>query len=434
MPKPIIEIKNLAKLYKLGQTHGGGPGHFKYKAFRDILADKLKHSFKGASRKTARPSLGASESIWALKDISFDIMPQETIGIVGKNGAGKTTLLKILSQITDPTQGCVTMRGRVASLLEVGTGFHPELTGRENIYLNGSILGMKRREIKKKFDQIVAFAGVDKFMDTPVKRYSTGMYVRLAFSVAAHLDVEILLVDEVLAVGDFEFQKKCLEKMEGVAKEGRTVLFVSHNLSAVQRFCKRAILLESGRLLSDGPTTEVVNQYLFSGIEKHGEIVWNDMRLAPGNEVVRIKAVRVKDQQGQVRYDFDIQEPVHLELEFQVLEEDYVLQDTFYLHNEAGQLILVSMNNHDSSWREKKRPKGIYRSVCSLPGNFLNEGVMVITGAVATNPSICHALASNIISFRINDPGHGGVRGNYVRPWPGGLVRPLLNWKTDYGL
>lgn len=433
MTKSIIEVKNIGKRYKLGQTHAGISGHtfYKYKTMRDLLAGFFRPSRPKAKKDKES---GSDSHIWALKDANFSVRPQEMVGIVGKNGAGKTTLLKILSQITEPTEGEVRLRGRVASLLEVGTGFHPELTGRENIYLNGSILGMRRREIKNKFDQIITFAGVEKFIDTPVKRFSTGMYVRLAFAVAAHLDVEILLVDEVLAVGDFEFQKKCLSKMESVAKEGKTILFVSHNMSAIKKFCRRTLLLEGGCIVADGLTNDVLNRYLSSGVDKHGEIAWKDLRQAPGNEVVRIKAVRIKDQRGAIRYDFDIQESVHLELEFQVLEDGYVLEDTFYLYNESGQLILVTMNNHDSAWKEKKRPKGVYRSTCFLPGNFLNEGVMVITGAVATNPSICHALARNILSFRINDSGHGGVRGNYVRPWPGGLVRPLFNWKTEHEL
>ena len=431
MSKPIIEVKNISKRYKLGQTHSGGtaPTFYKYKTMRDLLAGLMK-SILYKQRKAIKESIDSY--IWALKDINFSVVPQEMIGIVGKNGAGKTTLLKTLSQITDPTDGEIRLKGRVASLLEVGTGFHPELTGKENIFLNGSILGMRRKEIKKKFDEIVAFAGVEKFIDTPVKRYSTGMYVRLAFAVAAHLDVEILLVDEVLAVGDFEFRKKCLSKMESVAKEGKTILFVSHNMSAIKKFCKRTILLEGGRIIADGATSDVLNRYLSSGIEKHGEITWSGDKRSPGNDILRLQAVRVKNAQGQVCSDFNIQEPLFLEVEFRVLIQGHNLQESFFIYSEDGQLVFYTANNRDPDWNYSKRGIGLYTSTCKIPGDFLNEGVFIVTMGISTHPSICHALVRNIISFRIYDPGSGGVRGNYVREWPGGLIRPLLKWNTCY--
>ena len=236
-----------------------------------------------------------------MNDVSFSVQEGEVVGIIGRNGAGKSTLLKILSQITPPTKGQITMRGRVASLLEVGTGFHPELTGRENIFLNGAILGMRREEIRRKFDEIVAFAEVDKFLDTPVKRYSSGMYVRLAFAVAAHLEPEILVVDEVLAVGDAEFQKKCLGKMGEVAKEGRTVLFVSHNMQAVKLLCSRAILLDSGKCVCDSNTHDAINRYLdVGGPSENGERIWNDAETRPGDDHVRLHAARLRNEQGDV--------------------------------------------------------------------------------------------------------------------------------------
>jgi len=440
MNKYMIDVNNIGKRYRLGQTHGQGFANkfYNYKSLRDILTNNLKNIFKRFIYKnTALPTATKNQDnmVWALKDISFKVAPAEMVGIIGRNGAGKSTLLKIISQITEPTEGMVKICGRTASLLEVGTGFHPELTGRENIYLNGAILGMSKAEIKSKFDTIVEFAGVKKFIDTPVKRYSTGMYVRLAFSVAAHLDVEILLIDEVLAVGDFEFQKKCLGKMDSVTKEGRTILFVSHNLSAVKRFCKRTLLLESGKIVQDGPTEEVVRHYLSSGAQSQGQRDWQDQKSAPGNEAVRVRSVRVKKSSGEVAYDFNIQEPVNIELEFQVLTEGHVLNEMFYFFNEHGVLLFVSINNLIADWNNRKRQKGIYKSRCSIPENFLNEGTIAVTVGVYTFPGICHASVDNAVSFRVHDPGYGGVRGTLARPWPGGskvAIRPLLRWETEH--
>ena len=250
MDQPIIKVENLSKRYKLGVDR-------RYQTFQDTIINAIKYPFSVFKRKDTKDSY-----IWALKNVSFDIKEGEVVGIIGRNGAGKSTLLKVLSRITEPTEGRVIMRGRVSSLLEVGTGFHPELTGRENIFLNGAVLGMKNQEIKDKFDDIVDFAGIERFLDTPAKRYSSGMYVRLAFSVAAHLDPEILLVDEVLSVGDAEFQKKCLGKMQDVASSGRTVLFVSHNMNAVQKLCKRSILINDGKIQNIGETQDIIDEYL----------------------------------------------------------------------------------------------------------------------------------------------------------------------------
>lgn len=255
MSEAIITVEGLGKRYRLGQR-----SNERYTALRDVLTDKAKGLFR--TRHSSQVTRHSNNELWALRDVSFEVKRGEVVGIIGRNGAGKSTLLKILSRITEPTTGRVRLKGRVASLLEVGTGFHPELTGRENIYLNGAILGMTRAEIQKKFDEIVAFAEIEKFLDTPVKRYSSGMYVRLAFAVAAHLEPEILVVDEVLAVGDAEFQKKCLGKMSDVSRGGRTVLFVSHNMAAIAALCNRALLIESGRVLSDGPASEVTERYV----------------------------------------------------------------------------------------------------------------------------------------------------------------------------
>src|SRR6201997_761360 len=281
----IILVENLAKRYSLRHKGNREP----YVALRDVIARQAMAPFKAIGEKmrirsrvngshlngsTYPPSNGSVENFWALKGVSFEVKQGDVIGIIGRNGAGKSTLLKILSRITEPTEGRIRIKGRVASLLEVGTGFHPELTGRENIYLNGSILGMSRAEIKAKFDEIVAFAEVERFLDTPVKRYSSGMYVRLAFAVAAHLEPEILIVDEVLAVGDAAFQKKCLGKMEDVSHSGRTVIFVSHNMETVARLCNKSILLDSGKLKQIGNTEDVIKSYLHTGTGANSSRSW----------------------------------------------------------------------------------------------------------------------------------------------------------------
>ncbi|MBD2452907.1 ATP-binding cassette domain-containing protein [Nostoc sp. FACHB-87] len=281
MSDTIITVENLGKKYIIGHQQ-----QEKYTALRDVIANGAKGLFKSFQNRKFKSS-NYQEEFWALKDVSFEIKQGDRVGIIGRNGAGKSTLLKILSRITEPTQGNIKIKGRVASLLEVGTGFHPELTGRENIYLNGAILGMSKAEIKQKFDEIVAFAEVEKFLDTPVKRYSSGMYVRLAFAVAAHLEPEILVVDEVLAVGDVEFQKKCLGKMQDVAQGGRTVLFVSHNMAAVRQLCNSALLMKNGSLVFEGSAELVVNHYLnatqskplFSGVVSRYGIALNEVLL-----------------------------------------------------------------------------------------------------------------------------------------------------------
>ncbi|MBR8826522.1 MAG: ABC transporter ATP-binding protein [Gomphosphaeria aponina SAG 52.96 = DSM 107014] len=292
MSETIIKVENLGKKYIIGHQQ-----QEKYTALRDVLANGVKSLGKRLSGKSvANPNL---EEFWALKDVSFEVKQGEVIGIIGRNGAGKSTLLKILSRITEPTTGKIKIKGRVASLLEVGTGFHPELTGRENIFLNGAILGMSKAEIKKKFDEIVAFAEVEKFLDTPVKRYSSGMYVRLAFAVAAHLEPEILVVDEVLAVGDAAFQKKCLGKMGDVAtKEGRTVLFVSHNMEAVSNLCKKAILLKHGKVILEGNTFDAIQRYIQDSIS-YSQTSLDKRKDRKGDGKIRFTSVNFQNKQGQ---------------------------------------------------------------------------------------------------------------------------------------
>jgi lipopolysaccharide transport system ATP-binding protein len=291
---------------------------------------------------------------------------------------------------------------------------------------------MRKREIERKFDDIVSFAEIEKFMDTPVKRYSSGMYVRLAFAVAAHLEPDILLIDEVLAVGDAEFQKKCLGKMENLAGAGRTVLFISHSMAAIKALCHRTILLDHGKIVEDGVTDRVVKSYLGSGSHSSAERVWQDIKTAPGGDVVRLHAVRARNGKGELTGEFNIQEPIYVEMEFLVLQEGWVLQGLFQFYDESGLLIFVSINNLDPAYRNRKRPIGHYRGICCIPGNFLNEGTIIVQAGVTTNPNIVHAVEHDAISFHVFDPGTGGVRGDYMGEWPSTVMRPLLEWKTEY--
>ena len=307
--KPIVRVEGLWKEYRLGKREAA------YGTLRESIVDAVRAPLKMLRRQNGG---SAGEALWALKDLNFIVDPSEVIGVIGRNGAGKSTLLKVLSRITEPTIGRVELFGRVASLLEVGTGFHPELTGRENIYLNGAILGMRKTEIARKFDEIVAFSDLEKFLDTPVKRYSSGMYMRLAFAVASHLEPEILLVDEVLAVGDAAFQKKCLGKMGDVAREGRTVIFVSHNMVAVQSLCQRVLWLDRGEIIENGPASTVVSNYLnksFGGTTSSEE-VWPEVDAAPGNEAVRLHAIRVRADEGDAAAPLTMKTPFSIEVEY----------------------------------------------------------------------------------------------------------------------
>lgn len=423
MTKTAIRVEHLGKLYHIGQRES-------YKTFRDAIVNIGAAPLRRLMRKSdpGKPD----EYFWALKDVSFEVEPGEIVGIIGRNGSGKSTLLKILSQITSPSTGSVELHGRVSSLLEVGTGFHPELTGRENIYLSGSILGMKRREMDDKFDDIVKFAEVEKFLDTPAKRYSSGMYVRLAFAVAAHLEPEILLVDEVLAVGDASFQKKCLSKMQNVGEEGRTVLFVSHNMPAVTRLCQRTILLDTGSVIYDGPSPQVVNTYLRSGIGTTAERVWPEINKAPGSDIVRLLAVRVRTEDGKIADAVDIRKPVGIEMEFEVLKPGHVLVPNYHFFNEEGINVFIA-NDHDPNWQRHPRSKGRYSSTAWIPGNLLSEGNMIVGAAISTmDPIKVHFFERDAVAFQIVDSLDGdSARGDYAGPYPG-VVRPLLRWTTKF--
>ncbi|MBE9199400.1 MULTISPECIES: ABC transporter ATP-binding protein [unclassified Nodularia (in: cyanobacteria)] len=428
MSDTVIRVENLGKKYIIGHQQ-----QERYTALRDVIANKVK-SLSSLINPKARVANPAFEEFWALKDVSFEIKQGDRVGIIGRNGAGKSTLLKILSRITEPTTGSIKIKGRVASLLEVGTGFHPELTGRENIFLNGAILGMGKDEIKQKFDEIVAFAEVEKFLDTPVKRYSSGMYVRLAFAVAAHLEPEILIVDEVLAVGDAQFQKKCLGKMEDVAeKEGRTVLFVSHNMTAVTRLCNRALWLDTGKLKIDGDIYEVSGKYLQSDLGTSAERHWTNPKNAPGDSVARLKAVRVISE-GVVTETVDIRYPVILEMEYWNLKSDAQLLCGFSFFNDQGVMLFVSADFQDPEWGNKSKPIGIYKSHCVVPGNLLAEGQVKVVAEVSTRHPVyeIHVLEYDSVCFQVVDTGEAGsVRAEWGRNIPG-VVRPQLEWKTEF--
>jgi homopolymeric O-antigen transport system ATP-binding protein len=418
----IVRVNQVSKKYVIGTREAA------YNTLRESIAGTLLSPWQRLRRN------GTSEAniIWALKDVSFEVEAGEVVGIIGRNGAGKSTLLKILSRITEPSNGRIELYGRVGSLLEVGTGFHPELTGRENIFLNGAILGMKRNEIETSFDEIVAFAEVDKFLDTPVKRYSSGMYVRLAFAVAAHLKPEILLVDEVLAVGDTRFQRKCLEKMRDVGKLGRTVMFVSHNMPAVTRLCKRTILIDDGKVTADGPSHEVVGAYLKSGLGTTAVREWPDRKTAPGNDIVRLIAVRIRTDPGELTEAADIRKPVRIEMEYEVLKDGHVLLANFHFFTEEGIYAFIA-GDQDPNWRKRSREPGRYISTAIIPGNFLSEGSLIIGAAMTTpNPVTVHFYERDAVAFQVIDTMDGdSVRGDFAGPIPG-VVRPLLEWNTQF--
>ncbi len=390
------------------------------------------------SNSNAHDSNGP-DLVWALKDINLEIKRGEILGIIGKNGAGKTTLLKIISRITSPTKGRINISGRTASLIEVGTGFHGELTGRENIYLNGSILGLRKHEINQRLDKIIDFSGVEKYIDTPVKRYSSGMYVRLGFSVAAHLDPDILIVDEVLAVGDAEFQKKCLGKMKNISSEGRTVLFVSHNMSSIINLCNRGILLNDGEVIKDGQAEDVVENYLLMGGVKGGEIVWSDLQNAPGNEIARLQSVKIlQDGIEGSTADVDIAKEVIIEIKYLNLQEGAQLCIGLWLDDGLGMPVLSTDNAKyvsltEDPWWNKPHPVGLFKSICRIPGTFLNDRTYLITVYLAKFPGklIDHiAREEHIISFNVHDSGDMRRTGFYGG-WRG-VVRPKLGWNTEY--
>ena len=406
--KPIISVEGLGKSYTIRHE-----GQTRYKSLREEI-------FKLPRRLLSRGAQ-SQEEFWALKDVNFDIMPGERVGIIGRNGAGKSTLLKLLSRITEPTTGRITLRGRVSSLLEVGTGFHPELTGRENIFLNGAILGMSRAEVRRKFDEIVNFAEVEKFLDTPVKRYSSGMYVRLAFAVAAHLESDVLIVDEVLAVGDAEFQKKCLGKMEDVGKGGRTVLFVSHNMNAVKQLCQRGLVLQAGKTQFSGEIDMSICKYLSMNQNKMMYVASN--KKDNGDSFASINEIKIIDSNFNVKDGINVTDSIGVYIEYEIKSVGAFPEASFALLDDHDNIILHAINN------SKKFNIGRHRVVCWLPENFLNNISYTVTVGISTvNPTVIHEQQS--ITFTVEDDLTSPIRQTGYREKVHGVLRPVLQWKT----
>jgi len=412
MAEVVIQVEALGKRYRLGAMPGG------YQTLRDVIAS-------GIGRVGRRAPPETRETIWAVRNVSFDVERGQVLGIIGRNGAGKSTLLKILSRVTEPTEGQARIHGRVGSLLEVGTGFHPELTGRENVYLNGAILGMRRAEIDRKFNEIIEFAEVERFVDTPVKRFSSGMYLRLAFAVAAHLEPEILIVDEVLAVGDAEFQRKCLGKMSHVAQEGRTVLFVSHNMSAILRLTERCLVLDGGRIVHQGPTPEAVDSYMMAGDVTSGERRW-DLEAAKDTPFRPI-SLRVLGTRGRIVERVTSTEPFTVEFEYQLRGEITGLRVGLYLSTSRGEPVFTSFDTDAADRFETwaTRAAGRYVSRCHLPGDLLNGGTFFLGVNASAFRIQSFFTEERALTLSVDPTGSPGSHWTEAR---GGPVRPALAW------
>jgi lipopolysaccharide transport system ATP-binding protein len=424
---PLSNFRDLRKLSHFGDIRTQGlrdPG---------TQGPRVPESLSPAAPSSQSPRVPESLSppsdvIWALKDISFEVKHGEAVGIIGRNGAGKSTLLKILSRITEPTRGRAEVFGRVGSLLEVGTGFHPDLTGRENIYLNGTILGMKKREVDAKFDEIVAFSGVEKFIDTPVKRYSSGMRVRLGFSVAAHLEPEILIIDEVLAVGDAEFQKKCLGKMGAVAQAGRTVLFVSHNMQAITSLCKRALVLREGALWLEADSAAAVREYLASSAQSGAEVRWDDPITAPGDELLKLRAVRVLGNDGAVSVLHKSSDLIRIQFEFDLHQAERSLHIGFDLQTADGVKVLRSFHNDSLRASLTALPVGHNVLTCELPKDLLNAGTYYVSVCIGIHMVRWIVLEESLVQFGVEfTHGESQFMNNPERR-KHGIIAPVLQW------
>ena len=424
MSELAIRVENISKQYRIGLAQERP----------DTLRDLLTMGFRRFKHKLSRKGSGRYDDpahIWALKDVSFEVERGQVLGIVGRNGAGKSTLLKILSRVTDPTEGYGEIHGRVGSLLEVGTGFHPELSGRENIYLNGAILGMRREEINQKFDEIVEFSEVGKFIDTPVKRFSSGMYLRLAFAVAAHLEPEILVVDEVLAVGDAEFQRKCLGKMNDVAQEGRTVLFVSHNMSAILRLTQETIVLDQGKIVLRAPTPEAVDHYLNMGLTKQGERFWTEEELGGKSDAFKPAALRVLNTDGKVVDTVNAAEGFSVEFEYQLTEAISGLRVGLYMMTTRGEYVFTTFDTDDPELYQEYsvRSAGHYISKCHIPPNLMNEGRFILGLNASVYRIRRYFQEDKALTFTVDATGAPGTH------WPEqrlGPVRPQFDWNIEH--
>ncbi|WP_128545207.1 ABC transporter ATP-binding protein [Larkinella soli] len=410
----VITVEDISKRYIIDHKKGKGSNSIK-----DAVVEQFRKLFNGKNSSDAERI--EHEEFWALRDVSFAVEQGDRIGIVGHNGAGKSTLLKILSKITEPSSGRIHIRGRIASLLEVGTGFHPELTGRENIFLNGSILGMSREEIRRHFDEIVDFGGIEKFLDTPVKRYSSGMYVRLGFAIAAHLDPEIMIIDEVLAVGDAEFQKKCLGKMRDVSASGRTILFVSHNMTAVQALCNKTLYFERGQLIEQGETNQVISSYLSKVSKTRLARHWATPEEAPGNDLVRIKRIELIPEYRDNQNFIDVRTPFRVRFEFWNMMDKANLNLSLHLNSMTGECIF------NVGTQSQPFAKGVISGECLIPGHFLNDGtynvsVMIVKDTVTPLYNMEEGLIFDVADYREGVAWYG--------KWPG-YVRPQLEFHTE---
>ena len=408
----VIKTTNISKKYNLGLT-----GH-------QDLRSAISAGFSKLLMRKEKEQMEKRRDFWALRDISFQVRRGESIGIIGKNGAGKSTLLKIFSKITPPTTGRIEINGRVASLLEVGTGFHPELTGRENIFLNGSILGMAKNEIKRKFDEIVAFSGVENFLDTPIKRYSSGMTVRLAFSVAAHLNAEILLIDEVLSVGDIAFQKKCIGKMDELTGSGRTIIFVSHNLGAIKQLCTTGLLLENGKMVKQGNISEVIESYLVNPENiQNGMVEWS-FETAPGEMPFKLLKASLKNEKDQIQTAFSADQKIIIEFEYQLFAEIRGMILVLQIWTDDGQILFTSYSSNQD--RKFKKKEGHYRSRIIIPSNlFNNRTYKVVLGAGIPKQQnfLRKQMLMNFSVERTED-----FNMNIHNRWPG-IINPKCIWK-----
>jgi lipopolysaccharide transport system ATP-binding protein len=428
----VIKVENISKQYRLGTVSTGTISHDINRWWYQMRGKEDPYLKIGEVNDRTQSS--AAEYVWALRDINFDVQHGEVLGIIGRNGAGKSTLLKILSRTTAPTTGAGKIKGRVASLLEVGTGFHPELTGRENVFLNGAILGMTKREIKSKFDEIVAFAGVERYIDTPVKRYSSGMYVRLAFAVAAHLEPEILIVDEVLAVGDAEFQNKCIGRMKDISENyGRTVLFVSHNMEIINRICDRAVLLENGLVQLNGSVESITSAYLQSDKGASSHRTWDHLATAPGNASIKLLEAKVHDEEGNIKEFLEVSDKVGITFKFEVLKPVRKFTHGFTIKNESGFTVFSSHDLNTAISMHHTRDTGVYEVTGWIPRDLLAEGLFTVDVAAFENYegifiyfNELDALAFTIVDYMKGD----SARGPYPGKFPG-IVRPLLNWHAQ---
>ncbi len=429
--QPIIKIENLSKMYRLGVIGTGTISHDINRWWHKVRGKEDPYLKIGEANVSDRKR--DSGYVWALKDINLEVMPGEVLGIIGKNGAGKSTLLKILSKVTGPTTGKITYRGRIGSLLEVGTGFHGELTGRENIFLNGAILGMTKAEIRSKLDEIVDFAGIERYIDTPVKRYSSGMKVRLGFAVAAHLEPEILVVDEVLAVGDAEFQKKAIGKMQDIsANKGRTILFVSHNMESIENLCTKLICLHDSTIQFEGNVTEGINYYLHSEHYATAIKEWSKENY-PHNNYLELHKAKVTNANNKINNRFDCNEDIFIHIKYRQLSNELLITAIIQIVDDRNNIVLSSSEFNNDNWKSLHESvnKGLFKTTCVIPRNFLAEGKYYINIAFRTYyPDVNHLTKNNILSFSVFDDGiDKTAKGFYKGKWPG-ITMPLLDWNV----